>query len=286
MKHAKTRELLEIALGVIILSLGFYFFLLPAGLIIGGVMGISIIIQDMIPVSLFMYMANIVLLILGGIFLGKQFFFKTIFATLMNPTIIFLLERTVDQQFFMQHMTESPLLIATTFGGMMIGLGLGIVVRNNASTGGMDVVQRIMSKYLHMPFSSAMYITDGIVIFIAMLINFQLGLYAVGAMIIGGFLVDRLAIEGKSGYTVFIVSEVADLLQKAIYERLDRGMTKVKVLGGFSKKEKDMIICTVDRQQLYMFKMVIKETDPKAFTFVMKTKEALGQGFSREGAKW
>lgn len=286
MNRAKWREIIEITAGVVLLSAGFYFFLLPLNMVIGGVMGISVIIQEIIPVSIFMYIANIILLFIGWLVLGKVFFMKTALATILSPTIIWVLEHTVPSDFFMRHMTESPLLIGATFGGLFLGVGLGIVIRNNATTGGMDVIQNIMHKYLHIPFSTAMYITDGIIIGIAMMINFQLGLYAVGSMIISGLLIDRLSIEGKAGYTVFIVTSFTEKIQEQIYEKLERGITQVKVIGGYSKKEKDMIICTVDRAQLYMFKRIIKLTDPKAFTFVTRTKEALGEGFSREGAVW
>lgn len=284
-KH-KLREIVEITTGVILLSVGFYFFLLPLNMVIGGVMGIAVLTRDIIPVSIFMYIANIFLLILGWIFLGKVFFIKTAYATLLSPTIIWILEKTISADYFMKHLTESPLLMGAIFGGLSIGVGLGIVIRNNATTGGMDVLQNIMHKYLHMPFSTAMYITDGIIIFIAMIINFQLGLYAIGSMIISGLLIDRLSIEGKAGYTVFIVTNQTELIQQKIYEKLERGITKLKVIGGYTKQEKDMIICTVDRIQLYTFKNIIKSADPKAFTFVTKTKEALGEGFSREGAQW
>lgn len=286
MNKAKLREILEITAGVIIMSAGFYFFLLPLNLIIGGVMGVAVIFQDTIPVSLFMYIANFILLMLGWMVLGKVFFVKTAYATLLSPTIIWVLEKTIPSDYFMKFMTESPLLIGAAFGGIFLGIGLGIVIRNNATTGGIDVVQNIMHKYLHMPFSTAMYITDGAIIIIAMIINFQLGLYAVGSMMISGLLIDRLSIEGKAGYTVFIVTDFPDLMQEKIYDKLERGITKMRVVGGYSKKDKEMIICTVDRAQLYIFKHIIKNTDPKAFTFVTKTKEALGEGFSRESAQW
>ena len=286
MKNAKLREILEITVGVILLSLGFYFFLLPLNLVIGGVMGISVLIQDFIPVSLFMYIANTFLLILGGIFLGKIFFVKTIYATLLSPTIVWILELSIRSDYFMEKMTESPLLIGALFGGLFVGAGLGIVLRNNATTGGIDIIQNMMKKYLHIPFSTAMYLTDGIIIGIAVLINFQLGLYAIFAMLLSGMLVDRLSMEGKSGYTAFIVSNEAAKIQALIYEKLDRGITKIKVIGGFSNEEKNMIVCTVDRAQLYNFRRIIIEADPKAFTFVTRTKEAMGSGFSRERAIW
>jgi len=286
MKYAKLREVLEITAGVTLLSLGFYFFLLPLNLVVGGVMGISVLTREIFPVSLFIFVANTILLIIGLIFLGKVFFLKTIYATLLSPAIIFVLELTISASFFMDKMTESPLLIGVGFGGLFVGVGLGIVIRNDATTGGMDIIQNMMKKFLHIPFSTAMYVTDGIIIFIAMLVDFQLGLYAVGAMILSGLIIDRVSIEGKSGYTAFIISDQAQLIQKMIYERLDRGISKIKVVGGYSNLEKDMIICTLDRQQLYNFKRIIKEADPKAFTFLTRTKEALGQGFSREGAIW
>lgn len=286
MNKAKIREIMEITAGVVIMSAGFYFFLLPLNLVIGGVMGVSVLIQDVMPISLFMYIANFVLLMIGFAVLGKVFFVKTAYATLLSPTIIWILEKTVRADYFMQYMTESPLLIGASFGGIFLGIGLGVVIRNNATTGGIDVVQNIMHKYMHISFSTAMYITDGAIILIAMIIDFQLGLYAVGAMMISGILIDKLSIEGKAGYTVFIVTDHTDLMQQAIYDKLERGITKMKVIGGYSKQEKDMILCTVDRAQLYIFKNIIKNTDPKAFTFVTKTKEALGEGFSRESAQW
>lgn len=281
MINQKRLELIEITAGVTLLSLGFYFFLLPLGLVIGGVMGVAVILKDTIPVSIFMYIANTVLLFIGLIFLGKKFFIKTIYATLLSPSIIFVLELLIPNDYFMKFMTESPLLIGALFGGLFVGVGLGVVVRNNATTGGIDIVQRIMNKLLHIPFSTAMYLTDGVIIFIAMLIDFQLGLYAVASMILSAILVDRFAIEGKSGYTVFIVTDFPRAIQDKIYEKIDRGITKVKVVGGYSNQEKEMIICTVERRELYYFKVVIKEADPKAFTFVTKTKEAIGYGFSR-----
>ena len=284
--NAKRREILEITAGVILLSVGFYFFLLPLNMVIGGVMGVAVLLRNAIPVSLFMYIANIALLVIGLIFLGKVFFFKTIYATLLSPTIIWILELTIDKNFFMKYLTESPLLIGALFGGMFLGIGLGVVLRSNATTGGIDIIQNIMNKFLHIPFSLAMYITDGIIILIAMIIDFQLGLYAVGSMIISGLIIDRLAIEGKAGFTAFVITDFSEQLQKVIYEKLERGVTKVKVIGGFSKLDKDMIICTVDRMQIYQFKRIIKDTDPNAFTFVTRTKEALGQGFSREAAIW
>ncbi|MFA6800910.1 MAG: YitT family protein [Acholeplasmataceae bacterium] len=286
MNKARTREILEITLGVVILTVGFYFFLLPQNLVVGGVMGISILLKDFIPVTIFVFVANIVLLFIGLVVLGKEFFMKTVYATLLSPVVLWILEKTIDANYLMKYMTESPLLISAIFGGLSVGFGLAVVIRNNATTGGIDVIQKIVSKYLKIPFHLSVYIIDGTIILIALFVNFQLGLYAFGSMLLSGIIINYLSIEGTSGFTVFIVTDKIDIIQAQIYEKLDRGLTISKVVGGFSREDKDMIICTVDRLQLYTFKEIIKENDPLAFTFVTRTKEALGNGFSREHAVW
>lgn len=279
-------EILEITGGVILLTLGFYFFLLPQNLVIGGVMGISVLLRDVIPVSTFVLVANLVLLLVGLIFLGKAFFLKTVYATLLHPLILLVLELTVEANFFMKYMNESPYMVSALFGALFVGVGLGMVIRNNATTGGIDIVQNIMHKFLHIPFTWALYIIDGTIIAIALFVDFQAGLYAFGAMLLSGMIIDRLSIEGKSGFTVFILTDKTKEMQAEIYDKLDRGLTKIKVVGGYTNKEKEMILCTIDRMQLYTFKLIIKRIDPNAFTFVTRTKEAFGFGFSKGSATW
>ena len=286
MNKTKWIELLEITGGVIILTLGFYFFLLPQNLVIGGVMGISVLLQQFMPVSTFILVANVGLLFFGLIFLGKSFFLKTVYATVLYPVIVFILERTVEPDFFMKYINESPYLIAGIFGALTVGVGLGLVIRNNSTTGGIDILQNMMHKYLHIPFTTALYIIDGAIITIALFIDFQAGLYAFGSMLLAGMIIDRLSIDGKSGFTFFILTDKTAEMQKAIYTRLNRGLTKIKVIGGYSNIEKEMIVCTINRLQLYQFKLIIKEIDEKAFTFVTRTKEATGFGFSKGSATW
>lgn len=286
MSKAKLIEILEITGGVTLLSLGFYFFLLPQNLVIGGVMGISVLLQNVIEVSVFIFVANVFLLIVGLIFLGKAFFLKTVYATLLSPATIFILERTVPADFFMKYMNESPYMVSALFGALFVGVGLGMVIRNNATTGGIDIIQNMMHKFLHIPFAWALYIIDGTIITIALFVDFQAGLYAFGAMILSGIIIDRMSLEGIAGYTVFILTDKTKDMQTKIYEKLDRGITKIKVIGGYSNQEKEMIVCTIDRLQLYTFRLIIKEIDPQAFTFVTRTHEATGYGFSKGSQTW
>ncbi|MFA5560281.1 MAG: YitT family protein [Acholeplasmataceae bacterium] len=284
----KTRriELAEITVGVIIMTLGFYLFLLPQNLVVGGVMGIAVLVQKWIDVDVFYLVANIILLFVGLIFLGKKFFINTIYAAMLSPVLVFILARTIDNDIIMKHMQESPYLVSSVFGGISIGLGLALVIRNNSTTGGVDIIQKILHKYLKIPFSTALYIIDGIVILLAMIVDLQAGFYAIGSMLLAGLFIDRLAIEGKSGYTLFIITDHADRFKDSIIGKLDRSFTRIKVLGGYTNQEKDMIVVTLTMRELYQFKLMVKEADPNAFVFVTKTNEALGEGFTRGFERW
>ncbi|MDR2822510.1 MAG: YitT family protein [Acholeplasmatales bacterium] len=276
----------QIFFGTCLVVIGFYFFLLPTKLVTGGMMGISIIfsyfVPENFPISLIMTIGYGVLLFLGLFFLGKQFFIRTIFSTVLTPLLTFILELTIPNDYFTNMITEGRFLISSIVSGLLIGCGIGIVVRKNATTGGIDVLQNILHKYCKIPFSIAMYMLDGLIIFGAMFINFELALYGVISMIICGIVIDNISIEGKVGYTAFIITTEYEKLRDAIFLKIDRGLTMVKSIGGYSDLERKMIICTITSMEIYALKLVVNETDPKAFVFYVRTKEAYGYGFNKE----
>src|SRR5690606_33957935 len=137
----------------------------------------------------------------------------------------------------------------------------GLVLRNNSSTGGMDVYQKLVNKYMKVPFSIAVYVTDGIIILIGMLIKFDSGVFAIISMIISAILIEKVAVAGRNSYTVLIITNKAEDIKAEIFKYLDRGLTRVKALGGYTNQEKDMIICSIGRQQIYDMKEIIKEVD-------------------------
>ncbi|CCV64042.1 conserved hypothetical protein [Alteracholeplasma palmae J233] len=277
-------EWTQITLGVISLAIGFYFFLSPEALVTGGVSGISILVRPLKLMSdaLFLLIMNVIALLIGWAFLGKQFFIRTAYSTLLYPVIIFIFEKTnISPNLIINQISENNrLLIAALFGGFFVGSGIGLVIRHNATTGGMDVYQKIISQKFHIPFSFVLYFTDGIVILLAMTtISFEVGLYGLISMIIAGIVIDKVAVIGKNSYTVFIVTNDPEGLKKVIFSNLKRGLTKVSVRGGFTDEEKSMVICTLYRQQLYILKKIISENDQNAFTFIVKTNEVIGEGF-------
>lgn len=286
MNKEKAVSYVLITAGVFILHMGFYFFLKPIGLIIGGMMGISLLIAPYLPVSLgIIYLAlNITALTIGGLVFGKQFFLRTIYATVLAPLLVSAFEVfAVSDQLLMNLIdTHYQLLVGAIAGGVLIGTGIGLVLRFNATTGGIDVYQKIINRYLKVPFSVAVYLTDGIIILFGMLISFQNGLFAIMAMLITAHMITRTAIFGRSAFALLIITNHPEPIKKAVLEEIDRGLTHMKVTGGYSNQDKELIITTVNRQQLFEIKALITSLDPKAFTLILSTKEVLGQGFHRD----
>lgn len=277
-------ENLAILVGTILLNLGFYFFFTPTNLVSGGVLGTSIILGKFgVPYWLTVLILNLFFLIIGFLVLGTKYGLRSIYASALGPTIVFILEKFVPDTFFIDHLTEAPLLISTVIGSIFTGLGLGIVFRNGGSTGGVDILQNIMHEKFHVGYQTAFIITDGIVIFIGLLVfrDLQVFLYAIGAVFLFSLIIDHLSIAGRAGHTLFIVTDKPEKMKEEIHEKLERGTTVLDVKGGYSDENKKLIICVINKRQLNYARHLIDKTDPNAFTFIAQTKEAVGLGFTR-----
>lgn len=278
-------EYAQIAFGVTIMTLGFYFFLLPENLVIGGVMGIAVIFKAQINPSIIVFILNTFLLFLGLIVLGKDFFMKTIFGSLASPVILFILETLgANDAWIMNQLTESKLLIAAVSGSILVGVGLGIVFRFGGTTGGMDVLQSIIHKKLHIPYQIIFYFTDGLVVLLSLVFfrDIELFIYAVASVFLISIIVDNVSIKGRAGQTIFVVTKKPDLIKQAIYDTIDRGCTLIDSEGGFSGHRGKMVICTMRNREVNKMRSVIERIDPESFTFMTDTKEAVGRGFSKE----
>lgn len=278
-------EYSQIAFGVTIMTLGFYFFLLPENLVIGGTMGLAVLFKSQINPSIFLYIVNTILLLIGLIVLGKDFFMKTIFGTLASPTILFLLELFgVNEFWIMDQISDSKLLIAAVSGSILVGIGLGIVFRFGGTTGGMDVVQSIIHKKFHIPYQFIFVFTDGLVVLLSLILfkDVELFIYAVASVFLISIIVDNVSIKGRAGQTIFVITRKPDLIKQAIYDTIDRGCTLIDAEGGFSGVQSQMVICTMRNREVNMMRSVIERIDPEAFTFMTDTKEAVGRGFSKE----
>lgn len=302
----KLKQYSLITFGVALMSIGFYFFLDPVNLCIGGVMGLATILKpfysrlgDWFTTSIFMYIVDIICLIVGAICLGKDFFVKTVYATLLSPTIILLLENTCDQYFFLQSISDfsiidgvisvgtSTYIVCLAVSIICVGLGIGIAIKNNGSTGGLDVVQQILSKYCHVPYSISMYLTDWVIVFIAGFnvfhglpgfgYNLELVLFGSLGVIGNGYLIDRVLLNAKARRTVYIITSKPEEMKELIYNTANRGTTFVNVTGAYTKESYTMLICTMDKNEAYKVTPLIETIDNKAFSFVTSCKEVKGE---------
>ncbi|HHT39547.1 MAG: YitT family protein [Acholeplasmataceae bacterium] len=297
MEVVKTRkehltETFQIVLGIIIMNCGFYFFFLPQNLIIGGVTGITVLLEKITFLSKlpFFYTITItflngIFLVIGFIFLGKDFFIKTIFGSLLVPFVFFILELTKVDPFIIINELSEPLqlLLTAVLGSVIIGFGLGLVFRNSGSTGGIDIVQIIINRKYHQSFIFGFLMTDGIIVLLGLFIyrNVELFLFSIGAVILSALIVEWLAIKGRNSHALFIITEKADELKKAIFEVIDRGATIIDAKGGYSDLDKKLVICVIYTRQLNLARHVIDQIDKEAFTFVTHTREVVGYGFTR-----
>ena len=279
-------EITQIIFGIILMNFGFYFFLLPNDLVTGGVSGIAVILNTLgISPSLSILLMNIAFAILGLLTMGKNYFFKVILGSLVSPLVIFILEfLNIDQMLILNQLTESRLLISSLLGALSVGFGLGIVFRNGGSTGGIDILQNIMNKKHHLSYNVAFIFTDGIIVLIGLLFfrNIEHFLFSVGVVILSGLIIDNISILGRAGQTLFIVTEKEEEVKLAIFKELDRGTTVIDAKGGYSGKNKKLVICVTSKRELNLVRTVVDKADPDAFTFIAQTKEAVGRGFSRD----
>lgn len=285
-------QYLWISLGVIILNIGFYFFLEPSKLVTGGMLGISIILEPFFEsvgswftTSIFIYIVNIICLLIGGLLLGKDFFLKTIYASLFSPTVILILERTVPNDLIMSTVsTGGYYIVSLICSSLLCGIGIGIAIKHNGSTGGMDVIQRIMSKYLKIPMSKTMYLTDWVVVFLAGFsfiggfgYNIELVLYGSLAVFACSYIVDVIVLNAKTRRTAYIITNMHIEIKEQIYSNFDRGVTFCDVEGGYTGESRKMVICTLDKSEAYRLRDLVKEIDPNAFTFITSCKEVVGE---------
>lgn len=275
----KIKEYLFITIGVILVALSLELFLAPNKIAAGGVSGIAIIINYImpsLPIGLLMLIMNVILFIVAFIVIGNKFGGKTIYASLALSGIIWVMDKMDIARFVL----TKDLLLATIFGTLMSGIGMGIVFNQNASTGGTDILAKILNKFIHLDMGKALLTVDFIVVvFSVASFGADVGMYALLAVIINGFVIDNV-IEGlNSCKQIVVVSAKIDLIGKFIMDELDRGCTILHGRGGYTDKDSSILYTVLSRKQFIKLKSYIKQVDSRAFITVSEAHEVLGEGF-------
>ncbi|MGL5378410.1 YitT family protein [Clostridium sp.] len=275
---SKIKEYGMITFGVLLVALSLEYFFIPNNIAAGGLTGLAIVINHYIPAistGPLVFMMDLVLFIVGFIFLGKAFGVKTVYASFSLAGIMSLIEATLKPQAI-----TNDLIIATIFGTLITAVGMAIVFYADACTGGTDTIAKILNKFFHIEIGKSLLVVDFIVTFLgAITFGIDIGLYGLLAVIINGVAIDKVIAGFNKCTEVTIISSENDKISKFIMDELERGCTFLKGVGGFSKNETSVLYTVIGRKEFIKLKHYIIEIDKKAFITVGEVHEVMGEGF-------
>ena len=308
------RSMFAIVLGCLIMAVGYSYFVSPYNIVPGGVYGMGIVLHNVFPsiqVGTFGYMIDVPLLASAIIVFGRQFGGRTLFAACLTPGLINLLswiafpnqealEALDPKQLFGGVIDLSnDLMLASLLGAVLIGLGVGLVLRNQATTGGTDIIAMYLQKFAKMKFSTGILLADSCVVLSGLLvIGFGVGSGADREAVEGGswllsfyslitiYVSSRVlayVIDGASyDKLLFIISENHHAeLRDFIIEDMDRSGTYIKGKGMYTDQDREMIFVVVSRKEVHLVQNKVREIDPKAFMVVPDAYETFGEGFKQ-----
>lgn len=279
--NGKDKKLLSLGLvlvGNLIYVLSAKLFLLPAGLMSCGTTGLAISVNRLtgIPLTGFILVFNLAMLVLGWMILGKQFALTTVFSSLFYPIALEILNRALGD-----YVITENILLNTLFAAMGLGLGLGIVIRGGASTGGMDIPPLILNKFFRIPVNASLWVFDFCILLSQLMFHSLEDLmYGILLLIVISMTLSRVLLLGTSKTEVKIISQEAPRIRDAILKKVDRGVTLLHGQGGYSGKDNDVILSVVSNHELPKIEALARDIDPDAFLIVSRVTEVWGRGFT------
>lgn len=294
-----------IILGCALLAGGYVLFISPYNIVPGGVYGAGIVLHNIFPsikVGTFGYMFDSVLLILAFIAFGPRFGSKTVVAALLTPGLMNLFTSLAFPPEAIESLDPSQMLggildlsdhlmLATIVGAVILGVGVGLVVREQATTGGTDIVAMMLQKYCHISFSKGVLIADSLVVLAGLIVigfgsdgngmeGLMLSFYSLIAIYVSSRIL-ALMLDGASyDRIIFIItSHHNEEFRRYILEDLERSGTYIKSSGMYTNTEKEMIFLVVPRHELVKVQRAIKDYDPSAFMVVANAYNTYGEGF-------
>ncbi|AMO87740.1 putative BCR [Solibacillus isronensis B3W22] len=269
-------EYVFVIVGAAIIAFGFNVFLFPNQVASGGVSGISTILHGMFGwnAGIVQYAFNIPLFIAGVLVLGKKFGIKSFIGTITLPFFVILTESW-------DPWTLNPLLGAI-FGGIVVGLGIGLVFKGNASTGGTDLLAQIITKYTGLTLGTSVLLIDGLIaVSAAIVFDLEKGLYALIGLYVTTKTIDIVQLGFSQSKMVYIITQKETDVRDAIYKEINRGITRLPAFGGYTGEERPVLMVVVYQTEFTRLKQVLKTVDPQAFVIVSDAYEVLGEGFKK-----
>ena len=295
--------------GCSVMGAGFVLFVNPYNFVPGGVYGMGIVLHNLFPsiqVGTFGYMFDIPLMIAAMLIFGRQFGTRTVLAALYTPGYMNILTRLVyptpeaveslDPSLLLggRLNLSNDLLLACIIGAVIIGVGLGIVVRQQATTGGTDIVGMLLQKFAGIKFSTGILLADGFVVLSGLVVigfgvgtgeaasnGWMLTLYSLITIYTSSRVVAYLLDGASYDKLLFIISDHHEEIKRFIIEDMERGATYLKGKGMFTDRDKDVIFLVISRKEVHLVQNRIREIDPRAFVVVTDAYETFGEGFKQ-----
>ena len=272
-------DILKIAIGCALFGLGFNLFLAPNHLNAGGLSGLAMILVYLLgrgSVGVFTAIMNIPLFALAGIKVGRKFFFGSLLGMVLSAVFL--------DAFALLPIPQTEPLIGALYGGVICGAGLGLVFISGMSTGGSDIIVRLLKlRYQHVPIGIISIAFDACVVALSAIAfrDITVALYSGVAIFLTGKVIDAVVYRFDYSKVALIITQKHEQVAKVISDGLDRGATFLNGEGSYSHQEIKVVLTAVKKQQLAELKRLVVETDPDAFIIVQEAHQVLGDGFSR-----
>ena len=265
----------QIVIGCVIGAAAYPTFLDPGKIAPGGLTGVAMILKHLWgwDIGITSLILNIPLFIIGYKAMGRVFAFRSLVATILFSLMIDLLP--------LQEIPVEPIL-GTLYGGILLGIGLGFILRGGATTGGTDMCARLVHKYL--PFMSVgmfLFLIDCVVVVAAWIfIGSSEALYALICIFVSGKAVDMVMLGLSSNKACFVITDQWERVSRRLLDEMERGVTQLTAKGAYTGKDRPVVLCVLPPQEVSRLKEIVRQEDERAFMFITDAHEALGEGFS------
>ncbi|KJU89503.1 YitT family protein [Streptococcus parasanguinis] len=288
----KFKDILAIIFGAGIFSFGIYFLVIPFHFYEGGATGITLITYYLfkIPVSLMNLLINIPLFVLAWKLLGKKSLYLSLLGTFSVSAWMAIFEAmplSHRYHHFIFDAFKGDILLACIASGVVLGLGLGIIFNAGGTTGGTDILARIFNKYTSLSMGKLMLIVDAIVLTTVVVVfqDVRTAMYTLFFILIDTLVIDLIGEGGFAGKGFLIVTSKPEEIAQKVSDDLGRGITFIRGMGYYSRKDLDIVYCVVSRNEMKQMKDIINRIDPFAFITISEAHEILGEGFTLDKEK-
>ena len=274
----KIEKVLIMILGNAVLALGTAAFVVPNGLISGGVTGIGLILEHFfgMPVDVGVFVGDAVLFLLGAAVMGKTFAATIILSTIVYPTFFSLFGKIP----FLTSLTDDKLM-AAIYAGLLMGAGIGLVIKVGGSTGGMDIPPIILHKLFGLSIPVMIYVGDTALLLIqAIYSSTEQVLYGILVVLLSSIVMDKVLIMGQKQTQVVVISPQYEKINQMIHQQMDRGSTLLHATTGLEKSDQKVVMTVISNRQLAHLNELILQIDPQAFVVASEVNEVKGRGFT------